>query len=194
MTEEKTYPRVAVMFAEGLEEVEGLTVVDLLFRAHIPCDMVSIAADRTITSSHNVKLTCHRSIYDEDFSFDDYGMIVLPGGIPGTPNLRACEPLCEALKDFSHRKRLIGAICAAPSILAELGLLEGRAATSNPGFQHVLAEHGAHVAADKPVVVDGPFITSQGMGTALDFALTIISVLANDGVVQDVRTKIVDMR
>ena len=67
-------------------------------------------------------------------------------------------------------------------------------ATSNPGFQHVLGEHGAHVVADKPVVVDGSFITSQGMGTAIDFALTIISVLADDDAVQDVRTKIVDMR
>ena len=194
MAEEKTYPRVAVMFAEGLEEVEGLTVVDLLFRAHIPCDMVAIAPEHTLTSSHNVTLTCHRSIYDEDFSFNDYGMIVLPGGIPGTPNLGACEPLCDALKDFAARKALIGAICAAPSILAELGLLDGRSATSNPGFQHVLAEHGAQVIADKPVVIDGSFITSQGMGTAIDFALTIISVLAGDEAVQDVRTKIVDMR
>lgn len=194
MIEEKDHPRVAVMFAEGLEEVEGLTVVDLLFRAHIPCDMVSITANCTITSSHNVKLTCHRSIYDADFSFNDYNMIVLPGGIPGTPNLRACEPLCEALKDFAQRGLLIGAICAAPSILAELGLLDGRMATSNPGFQHVLGEHGAHVVADKPVVVDGSFITSQGMGTAIDFALTIISVLADDEAMQDVRTKIVDMR
>lgn len=186
--------RVAVFFAEGLEEVEGLAVVDLLFRAGIPCDMVAVAPGRDLTSSHDVALTCHRSIHDEGFSFDDYGMLVLPGGIPGTPNLRACEPLCRALRSFAEAGRPLGAICAAPSILAELGLLEGRRATCNPGFRHVLAEHGAMVVADEPVVVDGNLVTSQGMGTAVEFGLAIVSLLAGDDVAADVREKIVWMR
>ena len=131
--------RVAVFVAPGLEEIEGLTVVDLLFRAGIPCDTVAITASRQVTSSHEVTIVCDRSIEDPDFSFDEYDLLVLPGGIPGTPNLRACEPLCAALRSFAEKGRPLAAICAAPSILAELGLLEGRRATSNPGFQHVLA-------------------------------------------------------
>lgn len=172
--------RVAVFVAKGLEEVEGLTVVDLLFRAGVPCDTVSITNDRQVTSSHEVTIVCDRTIFDEGFSFDDYDLLVLPGGIPGTPNLRACAPLCEALVSFSARGAGIAAICAAPSILAELGLLEGRRATANPGFQHVLCEHGAELVANEPVVVDGNLVTSQGAATAMDFGLELVRRLAGD--------------
>ena len=183
--------RVAVFVAPGLEEIEGLTVVDLLFRAGIPCDTVAITPERTVTSSHEVTIVCDRSVAEPDFSFDDYDMLVLPGGIPGTPNLRACEPLCAALAEFSAAGRPLAAICAAPSILAELGLLEGRRATSNPGFQHVLAEHGAELLADEPVVVDGNLITSQGAGTAMLFGLEIVRHFLGDEAVERVRTGVV---
>lgn len=178
--------RVAVFVAPGLEEIEGLTVVDLLFRAGIPCDTVSVAPGRQVTSSHEVTIVCDRAIGEEGFSFDDYDMLVLPGGIPGTPNLRACEPLCAALERFAEQGRPLAAICAAPSILAELGLLTGRRATSNPGFQHVLAEHGAELVADAPVVVDGNLITSQGAGTAMLFALEIVRHFLGDDAVERV--------
>ena len=183
--------RVAVFVAPGLEEIEGLTVVDLLFRAGIPCDTVSIAEGRQVTSSHEVTIVCDRAIGDVDFSFDDYDMLVLPGGVPGTPNLRACEPLCAALIDFAKRGAPLAAICAAPSILAELGLLEGRRATSNPGFQHVLAERGAELLAEEPVVVDGNLITSQGAGTAMLFALEIVRHFLGDDAVERVREGVV---
>lgn len=183
--------RVAVFVAPGLEEIEGLTVVDLLFRAGIPCDTVAITASRQVTSSHEVTIVCDRSIEDPDFSFDEYDLLVLPGGIPGTPNLRACEPLCAALRSFAEKGRPVAAICAAPSILAELGLLEGRRATSNPGFQHVLAEHGAELLADEPVVVDGNLITSQGAGTAMLFGLEIVRHFLGDEAVERVRAGVV---
>ena len=179
--------RVAVFVAPGLEEIEGLTVVDLLFRAGIPCDTVSVAQGRQVTSSHEVTIVCDRAIGDEGFSFDDYDMLVLPGGIPGTPNLRACEPLCDALVRFAEAGRPLAASCAAPSILAELGLLAGRRATSNPGFQHVLAENGAELLAEEPVVVDGSLITSQGAGTAMLFALEIVRHFLGDEAVERVR-------
>jgi 4-methyl-5(b-hydroxyethyl)-thiazole monophosphate biosynthesis len=172
--------RVAVFIAEGLEEIEGLTIVDVLFRAGVSCDTVSITRERQVTSSHEVTIVCDRTIFDEGFSFDDYDLLVLPGGIPGTPNLRACAPLCEALVSFSSRGADIAAICAAPSILAELGLLKGRRATANPGFQHVLSEHGAELVADEPVVVDGNLVTSQGAATAMDFGLELVRRLAGD--------------
>ena len=183
--------RVAVFVAPGLEEIEGLTVVDLLFRAGIACDTVAITASRQVTSSHEVTIVCDRSVEDAGFSFDEYDMLVLPGGIPGTPNLRACEPLCAALREFAAAGRPLAAICAAPSILAELGLLEGRRATSNPGFQHVLAEHGAVLLADEPVVVDGNLITSQGAGTAMLFGLEIVRHFLGDEAAARVRAGVV---
>ena len=183
--------RVAVFVAPGLEEIEGLTVVDVLYRAGVPCDTVAITDAREVTSSHEVTIVCDRSIADAGFSFDDYAMLVLPGGIPGTPNLRACEPLCDALRRFAEKDRPLAAICAAPSILAELGLLEGRRTTANPGFQHVLAEHGAEVAADEPVVVDGNLITSQGAGTAMAFGLEIVRHFLGDEAVERVRAGVV---
>lgn len=183
--------RVAVFVAPGLEEIEGLTVVDLLFRAGIACDTVAITASRQVTSSHEVTIVCDRSVEDAGFSFDEYDMLVLPGGIPGTPNLRACEPLCAALRDFAAAGRPLAAICAAPSILAELGLLAGRRATSNPGFQHVLAEHGAELVADDPVVVDDGLITSQGAGTAMLFGLEIVRHFLGDEAAERVRTGVV---
>lgn len=166
--------RVALMVAEGLEEIEGLTVVDLLFRAGIPCDTVSIAADRTVTSSHKVTIVCDRSLADDDFSFADYGLVVLPGGIPGTPNLAACKPLTDELCRRMAAGEPVAAICAAPTILAELGLLEGRHATCYPDRQPMLVERGA-IVDEGNVVIDGNLTTSRGMGTAIDFALAIIA-------------------
>ena len=166
--------RVALMVAEGLEEIEGLTVVDLLFRAGIPCDTVSIAADRTVTSSHKVTIVCDRSLADNDFSFADYGLVVLPGGIPGTPNLAACKPLTDELCRRMAAGEPVAAICAAPTILAELGLLEGRHATCYPDRQPTLVERGA-IVDEGNVVIDGNLTTSRGMGTAIDFALAIIA-------------------
>ena len=115
MFRQSTDKRVAVFVANGLEEIEGLTVVDLLFRAGIPTDTVSITPERTVTSSHQVTITCDRSIADEGFSFDDYDMLVLPGGMPGTLNLKACEPLTAAVKAFDQAGKGVAAICAAPS-------------------------------------------------------------------------------
>lgn len=190
---EKSQDRAAVFFADGLEEVEGLAVVDVLFRASIAVDMISISGNRQVESSHKVKLICNRDIYDKDFSFDDYSLLVLPGGIPGTPNLRNCQPLCDALvKHFEAGKR-VAAICAAPSILAELGMLKGRHATANPNFQHVLIEHGAELESSLAVVVDGNVTTSQGMGTAVRFGLSLVEQIAGADVAAQVRTSIVDI-
>lgn len=191
MFKQATDKRVAVFVAPGLEEIEGLTVVDVLFRAGIPCDTVAVTPECQVTSSHEVTIVCDRSIADEGFSFADYDMLVLPGGIPGTPNLRACEPLCDELVARAKRGGAIAAICAAPSIFAELGLLKGRRATSNPGFQHVLSEHGADLVPDEPVVVDGNVITSQGAGTAMLFGLEIVRHFLGDAVVEGVRKGVV---
>lgn len=172
--------RVAVFFAPGLEEVEGLSVVDALFRAKVPCDIVAVEPAHEVTSSHGIRIATDRSVCDEGFSFDDYSVLVLPGGIPGTPNLRTCQPLCDALVEFARTGRTVAAICAAPSVLAELGILRGRRATANPGFQDAVAQGGATVEPDSPVVVDGNVVTSQGAGTALAFGIEIVRLVAGD--------------
>ncbi|CAM2804177.1 DJ-1 family glyoxalase III [Actinomyces slackii] len=183
-----TDTKVAVFIAPGLEEVEALAVVDLLFRAGIPTDMVSVTPERTVTSSHNIVLTADRTL--EEISLDDYDMLVLPGGLPGTPNLKACEPLMAEVRARGEAGRPLAAICAAPSILAELGLLQGREATSNPGFMSVLAKHGARLS-EAAVVVDGAIITSRGMATAVDFGLEIVRHILGDAAVEDLKTAIV---
>lgn len=190
MFRQATDRRAAVFFADGLEECEGLVLVDLLFRAGVPCDKVSVTGNLAVTSSHEVTVVCDATIADDDFSFDDYDMLVLPGGMPGTKNLRACEPLCAAVTDFVRSGREVAAICAAPSILAELGLLEGRRATSNPNFQHVLAEHGATVLQDS-VVVDGNVTTSKGLGTAVDLGLQLVRSFLGEEAVEATKQKIV---
>lgn len=172
MFEAKTNLKTAIFFADGCEEIEGLTVVDLLYRAGIPCTKVSITQSTEVTSSHEVTFRTDTTIGDLDF--DQYDMIILPGGVPGTPNLRACLPLMEQVKAFCEKGRQVAAICAAPSILAELGLLNGVRATCNPSKDDVLKENGALLCKDKVVVSDN-IITSRGMGTAIPFGLAIVA-------------------
>lgn len=190
--------RVAIFFAEGLEEVEALSPADILFRAGIPRDLVAITPERMVQTSHDVYVRCDRTIYDEDFSFDDYDLLFLPGGMPGTLNLKACGPLTEAVERFAGagagtgtEGKQVAAICAAPSILAELGLLRGRHATANPNFQHVLTEQGATVEPASPVVEDDNIVTSQGMGTSVDLGLALVRRILGDEAAARVREGIV---
>lgn len=181
---------VAIFLADGMEEIEALTVVDLLYRAGIPHETVSITDDSAVTSSHNVTVKCDRAIDDTHFQFDDYDMIVLPGGMPGTTNLGACELLTDQVVQFARNGKQVAAICAAPTILAKLGLLEGKKATCFPDLQNVLAENGATVLQDQ-VVIDGNIITSKGMGTAIAFGLAIVAHYLGQDVADDLAKKIV---
>lgn len=193
MFKQATDKRVATFFADGLEECEALVVCDLLYRAGIPVDKVSITDNIAVRSSHDVTVVCDRAITDDDFSFDDYDLLFLPGGMPGTKNLRACKELTSVLEVWVGEGRDVAAVCAAPSILAELGLLKGRRATSNPGFQSVLADHGATVLTD-PVVVDGNVITSQGLGTCVELGLALTRRILGYQAAEDLKDKIVYLR
>ena len=160
--------------------------------------MIAVGPDLLVQSSHDVYVRCDRSITDADFDFGNYDLLFLPGGMPGTLNLKVCEPLCAALLRFAEAGRgqgsagkQLAAICAAPSILAELGLLEGKRATANPGFQDVLSEHAAQVCADEPVVEDDNIITSQGMGTAVDLGLALVRRLCGKETAERVKSGIV---
>ena len=171
MFEAKTDLKTAIFFADGCEEIEGLTVVDLLYRAGIPCTKVSINDIPEVTSSHEVTFRTDTTIAELDFS--EYDMLILPGGVPGTPNLRACDKLMEEVVSFHKEGKQIAAICAAPGIFAELGLLNGIPATCNPSRDDLLTENGA-ILKEKKVVVSGNIITSRAMGTAIPFGLAIV--------------------
>ena len=129
---------------------------------------------------------------DKEVDFADYDLLFLPGGMPGTNNLAACGPLVAAVDAFVAEGRDVAAICAAPAVvLARRGLLRGRRATSNPNFQHEIAENGGVVVADERVVVDGSVLTSQGMGTATDLGLAIVGRYLGEDAVAEAKQKIV---
>ena len=142
--------KAVVFFAEGTEECEALLVVDLLRRAKVEVTVASASGSREIVSSHKVHITADALAEEVDYS--DVDMVVLPGGIPGTPNLAANKTVTDTCVSFAKSGKKVAAICAAPSVLASLGLLEGRKATAHAGFQDKLA--GAEVL-DTEVVVDG---------------------------------------
>lgn len=172
---------VVILAADGFETVECLTVVDVLRRGGVRATLASIKDTREVTTAQKVAVTCDCCFDEVDFSTFDY--VVLPGGLPGTTNLRNDERVCAVVRDFMANKN-VAAICAAPSILAELGLLEGRRATAFPGFEKDFPE--GVFAGEKTVVVDGNLITASGMALALPFALAILRDIAGDAAVQKV--------
>lgn len=166
--------RVCVFLADGFEEIEGLTVVDLLRRAGVDTQMVSIKEERMVTGSHQISVLADVCFKEADFSGTE--LLVLPGGMPGTKNLGAYSPLTDLLVQFYNEGKQVAAICAAPSVLGDLGILKGKKAACYPGFEERLT--GAEVVFDK-VAVDGNVTTSRGMGTAIPFALSLVEQLVS---------------
>lgn len=165
---------IAVFFAEGYEEIEALTVVDICRRAGIMTNMVSITEEKSVRSSHGVEVKMDKTLSEIDFG--EYDMLVLPGGMPGTKNLEACGKLMEQIDDFYHKGKYIAAICAAPSIFGHRGILKGRRACSYPSFESHL--EGATVTAG-PVEISDHVVTSRGMGTAIDLGLAIVGIFCS---------------
>lgn len=164
--------QVCVFLADGFEEIEGLTVVDLLRRAGIEVTTVSITGSKTIHGAHGIDVLADKLFEEADYDAQD--MFVLPGGMPGTVNLGVHAGVKEELAKANAEGKFLAAICAAPSVLGKYGYLIGKKATSYPGFEATL--EGAECVAD-PVVVDGNVITSRGMGTAIPFSLSLIEQL-----------------
>ncbi|MCR4595663.1 MAG: DJ-1/PfpI family protein [Lachnospiraceae bacterium] len=165
---------VYVFLADGFEEIEALTVVDLGRRAGLDVQTVSITRDKTVTGARGIPVVTDTVIKKVDWEGAD--MLVLPGGMPGTRNLEACEELMAHVDDMAGSGRNVSAICAAPTILGHRGILNGRRACCYPGLEGQLT--GAMVCADT-VSVDGNIVTSRGVGTAIDFALAIITKLVS---------------
>lgn len=164
--------KVCIFLADGFEEIEGLTVVDLLRRAGISVTTVSITGKLQIQGAHGILVQADK-LFDE-INYEDQDMAVLPGGMPGTIHLEEHEGVRKVLKDYYEKEKYLAAICAAPSIFGKLGFLEGRKAVSYPSKESEL--FGAEVGKE-PVAVSDFIITSRGLGTAIEFALTLIALL-----------------
>ncbi len=160
---------VGVFFGKGFEEIEALTVVDVLRRAKIDTRMISVTDQKQVTGSHGITVEMDELIQDTDFESLD--MIVLPGGMPGTLNLEACADLVKQVQEFYAAGKSLAAICAAPSIFGHLGILEGKQACCYPGMEEHLK--GARIVTDAAVKA-GNIITGRGMGAATPFALAIL--------------------
>lgn len=173
--------KVYIFFANGFEEVEAITVVDVLRRAGADVKLVSINWDNNVEGAHGLKIVCD-CIFDR-CNFDDADLLVLPGGMPGTDNLRNHLGLIELVKEANKKGTNISAICAAPIILGKNNLLVGKKATCYPGCEGLL--NGATVLKEK-VVEDGNIITSNGPASALDFSLSLAKRLFGEEVANSV--------
>ena len=177
--------KVLVFLVNGFEEIEAMAPIDLLRRAGIIVDTVSINEDNQVTSSRKIRVLTDKTI--DEINFENYEMIVLPGG-PGTENYMKSEKLQEKLKEFSINRKL-GAICAAPTILSALGILNGKQAICFPACEPDLIKDGA-IIVNQDVVKDNNIITSRGAGTAIDFSLALIEELLGKNKSHEIRKEI----
>lgn len=161
--------KVTIHLTDGFEEIEALAVVDVLRRAGIDAIMVSMTNSLEVVGSHSIKVICDRFFSQVDYT--DVHLMVLPGGMPGAADLNQHEGLDELIKEFVSAQKPIAAICAAPMILGERGLLKNKQAVCFPGFERYLPDS---IPSGQLVVWDGPFLTAKGAGVAIDFALAMV--------------------
>ena len=174
--------RAIVFLAEGFEEVEAITPIDLLRRAGFDVTTISIGDDPVVLGSHNIPVTADMVI-DDLINNDGYDIVILPGGMKGTQNLGKCARVCEMIKSYNDDPdKFVAAICAAPTVLAQNGILKDRKALCYPGpdLIKILADGGA-VLKDNyhniNAIIDDHIITGKGAGAAIDFALAIITAM-----------------
>lgn len=181
-------PRVLVPLASGFEELEAVTIIDLLRRANIPVIIATLSndGDESIEGSHGVFMLADSSLQDA-IDKDDFDTVVLPGGLPGADHLRDDPRIIELLQRTADKGGITAAICAAPQVLARSGLLEERRATSYPGVLEGLNLDSTEITGET-VTIDGNIITSKGPGTAMDFTLTLIELLTDVNTRNEVET------
>ena len=172
--------KILVPLAEGFEEIEFSTFVDILRRAGMTVTVAGLK-ECAISRAHSVSLTPDTLI--DKVSADDFDVIVLPGGNPGYVNLEKSEKVLQLVREMHDRNKYVTAICAAPSVLAKAGVIQGKRATIFPGMEDALT--GAQYSKGR-VVIDGRIITSQGPGTAMEFAIKLVEVLAGRNKAEEV--------
>jgi len=164
--------KIAVHLAEGFEEIEAISIIDVLRRAGLEVITVSVANDLKVTGSHQIQVVADQPF--DDVNYDLIDMIVLPGGMPGTKNLNNNTGLKKQIECFYRTGKYLGAICAAPLVFGELGILKGKKATCYPGFEGYL--HGAEIT-EAAFEVAGNIITGKSAGVAITFAIKIVEML-----------------
>lgn len=178
--------KACVFLADGFEEIEGLTVVDILRRAGVETTTVSVMGRKEIDGSHGIRVEADALFEEADTESAD--MLVLPGGMPGTLNLKAHGGLKELILAFDRDGKDIAAICAAPSILSELGLLRGKKACAYPSFEDQL---DCAEVLKVPEVTDGNITTGRGMGAAIPFALKLAAILCGSEKAEEIKASVV---
>ena len=172
---------VYIFLAEGFEEIEALAPLDLLRRAGVEVKTVGVGS-KTVVGSHSIPVVA--DMLDSELCDNSPEMVILPGGMPGTLNLNASEVVHGAIRVAVESGAYVCAICAAPLILGRLGLLSGKEAICYPGFEDELV--GATIS-ENTVAIDGKIITAKGMGAAIDFGLTLVSILKGNEVAENLR-------
>ena len=167
---------VTVFLAEGFEEIEAVTPIDILRRGGVEVRTCSITPSRTVTGAHGIPFTADTVLAELDEAED---VILLPGGMPGTIHLKECEALCSRICQHHAKGGILAAICAAPTVFGALGLLENERATCYPGMEDGL--FCKEVSHEKSVL-SGKILTSRGAGTAGDFAFRLLALLKGEEV------------
>ncbi|MDF2556352.1 MAG: hypothetical protein K0R71_180 [Bacillales bacterium] len=164
--------KTCVFLAEGFEEIEALTVVDFFRRAGADIETVSITNTKEVVSTHAITILADKTI--DEYNYDEYSCFVLPGGMPGSTNLKDCSTVIESIQTAMADGKIIGAICAAPIVLVAAGVVNGKHITSFPGS---VKPSDLYVYEEKDVVVDGNVITSRAVGTAFQFTFMLLELL-----------------
>jgi 4-methyl-5(b-hydroxyethyl)-thiazole monophosphate biosynthesis len=166
--------KAVIFFAPGLEECEGLICVDLLRRSGVEVTIAAVGGSRTVQSARQINILA--DALAEELDYDGFDLCILPGGIPGVPNLTQSDTVRRVVTEFAAQGKKVAAICAAPTALAAFGVLKGRRATVYPGKDGELTAGGAHYV-DEPVIVDENITTGRALGAAIPFALELAAQL-----------------
>jgi 4-methyl-5(b-hydroxyethyl)-thiazole monophosphate biosynthesis len=180
----ETAMRIMVLLAEGFEEVEFVTIVDILRRAGVEVTVVGLEAG-TVDGSHGIKVMPDALV--DSVTAERFDGVVLPGGYPGFVNLGEDDRVLKLVREMSERGKYLTAICGAPSVLSRAGVIEGKRVTIHPGVRDLLVT-GSYV--DQRVVIDGRVVTSQGPGTAMEFSLKLVELFAGRAKMEKVKNDV----
>ena len=180
--------KAVIFFAQGLEECEALLCVDILRRAGVEVTIAAVGGERIVTSARQVNVVA--DALAEELDYAQFDACILPGGIPGVPNLKADATVRQVCTDFAAAGKKVCAICAAPTALAAFGVLQGKKATVYPGMDADLTAAGAAYTG-LPLTIDGNIITGEALGAAIPFALAIARELAGADAAARVKKAIV---
>lgn len=176
--------KAAIFLATGFEEIEAISVIDILRRKNVDVEIISVSGMEYIEGAHGIFVKSDALFFSIDYS--DYELFILPGGMPGATNLMKHEGLCELLKTSYENGKKVAAICAAPSVLGEIGILNGKKVTCYPGFEKQCI--GAEIV-DEDVVVDGNITTARGAGVAMEFGFTLLKAYCSDEEIEELKGK-----